>query len=129
MSGAGVFDFTRSLAHVFDQLPVAPGAGPFDFGRRSGGLFVSTVSLVKDAGCGGFESFMAEFTFEVGLTGSIAGEFMDVPKFSRCGAGDVPGPVPAGVPRVHYIEFHVEHICAHRGKYDHIYDMFQRWLW
>ena len=83
MSGAGVFDFTRSLAHVFDQLPVAPGAGPFDFGRRSGGLFVSAVSLVKDAGCGGFESFMAEFTFEVGFTGTIAGEFMYVPKFSR----------------------------------------------
>ena len=58
VSGARIFDFTGALPQMLDQLPVAPRAGPFDLGWRSGRLFVTATPLMKDAGRGAIEGFV-----------------------------------------------------------------------
>ena len=63
---------------MFDQLPITPGAGPFDLRGGGGGLFVAAARLVENARCGVLERFLTEFTTAVGLGGSIARQFMDV---------------------------------------------------
>ena len=82
VSGARIFDFTGALPHMLDQLPVAPRAGPFDLGWRSGRLFVTAAPLMKDAGRGAIEGFVTKLTAEVGFRGSVAREFMDVSEFA-----------------------------------------------
>jgi len=82
VSGARIFDFTGALPHMLDQLPVAPGAGPFDLGWRSGCLFVTATPLMKNAGRGAIEGFVTKFTTEVGFGGSVVREFMDVSEFA-----------------------------------------------
>ena len=82
MSGARIFDFTGALPHMLDQLPVAPGAGPFDLGWRSGCLFVTATPLMKNAGRGAIEGFVTKFTTEVGFGGSVVREFMDASEFA-----------------------------------------------
>lgn len=82
MSGARIFDFTGALPHMLDQLPIAPRAGPFDLGWRSGCLFVPATPLMKYAGRGAIEGFVTKFTTEVGFGGSVTREFMDVSEFT-----------------------------------------------
>ena len=50
VSSARIFYFTGALPHVFDQPPIAAGAGPFDLRWGGGGLFVAAATLMKDAG-------------------------------------------------------------------------------
>ena len=50
VSSARIFYFTGALPHVFDQLPIAAGAGPFDLRWGGGGVFVAAATLMKDAG-------------------------------------------------------------------------------
>ena len=67
---------------MLDQLPIAPGTGPFDLGWRSGCLFVTATPLMKNTGCGALEGFVTKFTTEVGFGGSVAREFMNVSEFA-----------------------------------------------
>ena len=83
VSSARIFYFTGALPHVFDQLPIAAGAGPFDLRWGGGGLFVAAATLMKDAGWGVVKSFVTEFTTEVGFGGSVTREFMDVSEFTN----------------------------------------------
>ena len=120
---------------MLDQLPVAPRAGPFDLGWRSGRLFVTAAPLMKDAGRGAIEGFVTKLTAEVGFRGSVAREFMDVSEFAS-GAWFIANTAWVVVKVLFLLglggrckKFRAWRICAHPGIFCRICDKFLRLLW
>jgi hypothetical protein len=135
MSGARIFDFTGALPHMLDQLPVAPGAGPFDLGWRSGCLFVTATPLMKNAGRGAIEGFVTKFTTEVGFGGSVVREFMDASEFAS-GAWFFANAAWVVVKVMFLLglggrckKFRAWRICAHPERFCRTCDKFLRLLW
>ena len=135
MSVARIFNFTGALPHMLDQLPIAPGTGPFDLGWRSGCLFVTATPLMKNTGCGALEGFVTKLTTEVGFGGSVAREFMNVSEFAS-GAWFIANAAWVVVEVLFLLGlggrckmFHVWRIYAHPGRFCRTYDTFLRLLW